>query len=437
MLSYLPFGKSKSKTDEVKKEETEQSAEPAPAASSPPPLTEPDVAESTPATSEPITLPTSPTKIEAEMMSPVLSPLDEKFLQSRLEESEEEPPVVILEGNSGATTPKAEIAEPEKKEEKKEEKELTEEEKVKKKNRTDEWKNELQTRWTGLRRTVSSAAEKRRAKSKSKSPGPSKKDKGKGKEPIEPVQEEATKVDKGKEKEVAVEEKKEEEKTEEEKEADELTAALDQLNLAAENGRAFSVSKETKEMLDRFTQILKDLVNGVPTAYDDLTSFLDSSSKQLEQTFTALPSFLQKIVATLPNKMTKNLSPELLRTFAAAAPAAAAQGEKLAAVPTLKELVTKPGMVLGLLKSVVNVLKTRFPALLGANLALSLGLTVLLFILWYCYKRGKEERLSKEMEEVERKVQEIERENELEETAMKVPAGSPEPVVIEPEGKIA
>jgi hypothetical protein len=93
-------------------------------------------------------------------------------------------------------------------------------------------------------------------------------------------------------------------------------------------------------------------------------------------------------------------------------------------------------MVLGLLKSVVNVLKTRFPALLGANLALSLGLTVLLFILWYCYKRGKEERLSKEMEEVERKVQEIERESELE-AAMKVPAGNPEPVVIEPQGKIA
>lgn len=43
-------------------------------------------------------------------------------------------------------------------------------------------------------------------------------------------------------------------------------------------------------------------------------------------------------------------------------------------LPTLKELVSKPGL-LGILKSVVNVLKTRFPvALGGANLALSMAL---------------------------------------------------------------
>lgn len=43
-------------------------------------------------------------------------------------------------------------------------------------------------------------------------------------------------------------------------------------------------------------------------------------------------------------------------------------------MPGLKEIVTKPGAVMGLLKGVLNVLKTRFPALLGANMALSMGL---------------------------------------------------------------
>lgn len=85
----------------------------------------------------------------------------------------------------------------------------------------------------------------------------------------------------------------------------------------------------------------------------------------------------------------------------------------------LKELIAKPGLVMGLLKSVVNILKTRFPMLLGANAALSMALfgmlgscaplcggnsnidAVVLLVLWYCYKRGKEVRLEKEKEEAE------------------------------------
>jgi len=38
-------------------------------------------------------------------------------------------------------------------------------------------------------------------------------------------------------------------------------------------------------------------------------------------------------------------------------------------------MVTKPGLLMGMLKSVINLLKTRFPmALGGANLAISMGL---------------------------------------------------------------
>ncbi|KAI4241135.1 MAG: hypothetical protein L6R42_011363 [Xanthoria sp. 1 TBL-2021] len=65
-------------------------------------------------------------------------------------------------------------------------------------------------------------------------------------------------------------------------------------------------------------------------------------------------------------------------------------------VPSLKDLVTKPGAVAGLLKTIMNFLKLRFPAFLGMNVLYSLGLFVLLFVFWYCHKRGKEVRLEKE-----------------------------------------
>lgn len=125
------------------------------------------------------------------------------------------------------------------------------------------------------------------------------------------------------------------------------------------------MSTETRALLARFTQILKDVSTGVPTAYDDLTKLLDTSSSQLESTFKNLPGFLQKLIKTLPSK----LEPGALQAAAAASPALATEG-----IVGLKELVTKPGLLMGLLKSVVNLLKTRFPALLGANAVLSMGL---------------------------------------------------------------
>lgn len=63
---------------------------------------------------------------------------------------------------------------------------------------------------------------------------------------------------------------------------------------------------------------------------------------------------------------------------------------------SLKELVTKPGAVVGMLKAIVNALKLRWPAFMGTNVLLSLALFVLLFVFWYCYKRGKEVRLARD-----------------------------------------
>lgn len=52
-----------------------------------------------------------------------------------------------------------------------------------------------------------------------------------------------------------------------------------------------------------------------------------------------------------------------------------------------------------ILRSIVTFLKTRFPLLAGTNALMSMGLSVLMLLLWYCHKRGKEVRLQREAEE--------------------------------------
>lgn len=206
-------------------------------------------------------------------------------------------------------------------------------------------------------------------------------------------------------------------------EEDDIVRVLNDLNLAAVNNRAFSLSKESQELVQKFTVILKDLVNGVPTAYDDLVHLLDDSQGTLAKSYDHLPSFLQKLITQLPTKLTGSLAPELLAvaTEAQAFNTASTSGGGLGAAaksflkPTsLKDLVTKPGAVVGLLKTIMNALKLRWPAFMGTNVLLSLGLfgkpplypflppictnglLVLLFVFWYCHKRGRETRLERE-----------------------------------------
>ncbi|PBP28512.1 hypothetical protein BUE80_DR000529 [Diplocarpon rosae] len=198
-------------------------------------------------------------------------------------------------------------------------------------------------------------------------------------------------------------------------EENDINKVLEDLNLSAINNRAFSISDESQQILQKFTVILKDLINGVPTAYDDLTHLLDDSQGTLAKSYDHLPSFLQKLIKTLPDKLTKNLAPELLavateaqalNATAAASGAGAdvaggAAGVGAAAMKflkpaSLKDLVTKPGAVVSMLKAIMNALKLRWPAFMGTNVLLSLGLFVLLFVFWYCHKRGREVRLEKE-----------------------------------------
>ena len=124
----------------------------------------------------------------------------------------------------------------------------------------------------------------------------------------------------------------------------------------------------------------------MPTAYDDLVILLNDSQGTLARQYDHLPSFLQKLITQLPNKLTSNLAPELLAVAAeaqalnAGASAASAGGGFASAaksffVPTnLKDLVTKPGAIVSLLKAIMNALKLRWPAFMGTNVLLSLGL---------------------------------------------------------------
>ncbi|KAF3492262.1 uncharacterized protein GIQ15_01779 [Arthroderma uncinatum] len=197
-----------------------------------------------------------------------------------------------------------------------------------------------------------------------------------------------------------------EEKEKKDEEQD-ISHVLEKLNLAAVNNRVFSISSDTQDLLEQFKQVFKDLVNGVPTAYRDLESLLTNGDQELQKSYGKLPSFLQKLVEKLPNKMTEKFAPEMLAAASARASKsginlqhadkATSTAKKLGIeVPSLKDLAGKPAALAGLLRSIIAFLRARFPALIGMNVIWSLGLFILLMVLWYCHKRGREERLAKE-----------------------------------------
>lgn len=204
------------------------------------------------------------------------------------------------------------------------------------------------------------------------------------------------------------------------KEEEDMTVVLERLNLAAVDNRVFSISDETQELLQRFNQVLKDLINGVPTAYHDLESLLTNGDKQIQKTYNSLPSFLQKLVEKLPETMTKGIAPEMMAAAAERASSyginleksgkAAGSAAKFFKTPSLKDLVGKPGAVSAMLRSIMQFLKARFPAFAGVNVLWSLALFLLLIVFWYCHKRGREVRLEKERELTEQEVKQLEKE---------------------------
>lgn len=166
-----------------------------------------------------------------------------------------------------------------------------------------------------------------------------------------------------------------------EREKKDLSSVLDRLQLSAMNNKVVSLSNESSELLQRFTQVFKDLVNGVPTAYGDLTSLIDDRDGAINRGFEKLPSSLQKLVTQLPDKLTASLAPELLAAAAESQGLKASaegnvmdQAKRLMMPQNLAELVTKPGAIVSMLKAIVNALKVRWPAFMGTNVLWSVAL---------------------------------------------------------------
>ncbi|KXX80235.1 hypothetical protein MMYC01_203575 [Madurella mycetomatis] len=192
---------------------------------------------------------------------------------------------------------------------------------------------------------------------------------------------------------------------------------------------ALSASDEVKSLVAQFVLILKDIISGAPTAVDDLTALLDGRNDALKRGFEKLPSSLQKLVTQLPKKLTSSLGPEVL---AAAAEAQGLNRDKDGGFSNffkpknLSELVMTPAIVKSMLKAIVNALKVRWPAFVGTNVLWSAAVFLLLFVLWYCHKRGREEREKREKGEAEG-------EGEEDETAEEVVSSAV--VVVEPQAE--
>jgi len=132
---------------------------------------------------------------------------------------------------------------------------------------------------------------------------------------------------------------------------EDLSRVLSALNLAIEKKTAFSLSDETRALLKEFTQILKDIQSGAPHAYDDLTKFLNKSNPKLDSLFDSMPPFMKMLISALPFPAARKLDKKSPKDVSA---------------DILKGLA-KPGVITGLLRNIMNVLRTRFPAFVGTN----------------------------------------------------------------------
>ncbi|KAK4620397.1 hypothetical protein CLAFUW4_11576 [Fulvia fulva] len=214
-----------------------------------------------------------------------------------------------------------------------------------------------------------------------------------------------------------------------EKQEKEVSVLLDNLNMSAINNRVFALSDETAKIYERFQQVLKDTINGAPTAYDDMEKLMKEAGPTLEKQFASMPPFVQTLVKSLPAKLGGTLAPEILaaasekpgsdlkaRMETASAgetdtePGSSKSGEKAAekkkkkrTIPGMKSLLSKEGAAAGMLRNTVNFLRVRFPFLASTtNVVMSLAVFILMFVFWYCHKRGKEVRLAKAAENEQR-----------------------------------
>ncbi|KAH9826451.1 hypothetical protein Tdes44962_MAKER03444 [Teratosphaeria destructans] len=218
-----------------------------------------------------------------------------------------------------------------------------------------------------------------------------------------------------------------EEKTKEKQER-EVSVLLDNLNMSSINNRVFSFSDETHKIYERFAQVLKDTMEGGPTAYEDMEKLMKDAGPTLERQFQSMPPFVQTLVKSLPAKLGTTLGPELMvavsekpgadmktklgagsKQGATASGSTTSTGEKSKereasgkakqkrTIPGLKSILSKEGAVATMLRNILNFLRVRFPFLASTtNVVMSLAVFILMLVFWYCHKRGRESRLARE-----------------------------------------
>lgn len=202
----------------------------------------------------------------------------------------------------------------------------------------------------------------------------------------------------------------------------EVTVLLDKLNLSSINNRVFAFSTQTQQIYKDFTVVLKDMINGVPTAYDDMDRLLRNNEGHLSDMFADMPPFVQTLVKSIPTSIAPTIlsaaskpDSELSASTSSSAktnpdtepyannpnpnPNKTKLQKKSSAmnkIPSLKGMTQQKGAVATMLTNIVNFLKLRFPlAITGPNVVMSMAVLILLFVMFYCRKRGKETRLER------------------------------------------
>lgn len=190
-----------------------------------------------------------------------------------------------------------------------------------------------------------------------------------------------------------------------EKQEREVSVLLDNLNLSSINNRVFSFSADTQRLYERFLLCLKDVVNGAPTAYEDMDKLMKEAGPKLEEQWKSMPPFVQTLVKSLPMRLgpelaavaAENPNDEMKRNLqkasqggssssgAGVAAAAMREGggegkegeqkqEKKKKIPGVKSLVTEQGAIATLLRNTVGFIQTRFPFLASmTNVVMSLS----------------------------------------------------------------
>lgn len=131
-----------------------------------------------------------------------------------------------------------------------------------------------------------------------------------------------------------------------------------------ERFKVSTFNDKTRLLMAEFMQILKDIQSGVPLAGRDLQDFFEKHTADLKTANDSVPSFIKALVLKLL---------------------------PFSAVPSIEEL-SKPGALMGLIKSVLQVLRQRFPAFVGGSVLMVMAVVVVMLGVWYTYKRGREER---------------------------------------------